>query len=401
MSEIKIANQEKTFPSNFPQWPYYSQDEINAVVKVLESGQVNQWTGRLVKNFEQAFAKTFQQPYAVAVANGSLALDLALKVADISSGDEVIVTPRSFIASASCVVLRGATPVFADVDAITQNITPETIEPLITDKTKAIIPVHLNGYPCDMPAIMDLANEHNLFVIEDCAQAHGAQIKEKPIGSFGHAAAFSFCQDKIMSTGGEGGMLLLNSEKDWQKAWSFKDHGKDYDTVFKDHPPGFRWVHQSIGTNWRMTEVQAVIGIKQLEKLPHWLARRTTIAQKLHDCLSPYQAIESFLPPPGIKPAWYRFSFHVNENRLNAYWDRKKVMAAIQAEGIPCLEICPEIYKEKAFETIDCPTPNCPTAQTLSNKVCVLLTHPTINDQDLELILNGLKKVINQASRCD
>src|SRR5690606_11358648 len=199
--------------------------------------------------------------YAVAVANGTLALDLALKALNVGDGDEVIVTPRTFLASVSCIVTAGATPVFADVDLNTQAISAETIAPVISAKTKAIIVVHLGGMPADMDPIMELARAHNIFVIEDCAQAHGATYKGKSVGSIGHIGAWSFCQDKIMTTGGEGGMVTTNSKDLWSAMWSYKDHGKSWEAVYeREHPPGFRWLHESFGTNWRMTEIQAVIG---------------------------------------------------------------------------------------------------------------------------------------------
>lgn len=296
MRKLAVDGGKKAYPHPFPSWPFYAEDEIKAVNDLLRNGKVNQWTSSTVNDFEKACSKAFDQPYAVAVANGSLALELALIAADIGPGDEVIVTPRSFIASVSCVVMRGATPVFADVDMESQNITPETIEAVISPRTKAVIPVHLNGWPCDMPGIMMLAKRYDLYVIEDCAQAHGAKINEKPIGSFGHATAFSFCQDKIMSTGGEGGMVLLRGGKKWRHAWSYKDHGKNFDTVFnKQQSPGFRWLHESFGTNWRMSGMQAVIGLKQIEKLPQWLARRRSNAEHLTKCLSSFSGIDGRL----------------------------------------------------------------------------------------------------------
>ena len=238
-------------------WPHYEPDEIAAVERVLTSGKVNQWTGQEVFSFEREYAAFLGRDHAVAVMNGSVALELALVALDVGPGDEVVTSPRTFIASASAAVMRGATPVFADVDPDSGNITAETIDRVLTPRTKAIIVVHLAGWPADMDPILELAAANDLTVIEDCAQAHGAAYHGRPVGSIGHAAAFSFCQDKIMTTGGEGGLLALDDERSWRVAWSFKDHGKSYDAVFnRQHPNGYRWLHESFGTNWRMTEVQ-------------------------------------------------------------------------------------------------------------------------------------------------
>ena len=398
LSKLAIDGGEKACPQPLPSWPVYADDEIEAVSQVLRSGKVNQWTGHAVTDFEQAFAKAFGQAHAVAVANGTVALELALIAADIGPGDEVIVTPRSFVASASCVVTRGATPVFADVDMLSQNITPKTIEAVTTPRTKAIIPVHLNGHPCDMPGIMKLAERRSLYVIEDCAQAHGAKIDGNPVGSFGQAAAFSFCQDKIMSTGGEGGMVLFRDKHDWRRAWSHKDHGKSYDTVFHgQHPLGFRWLHNNFGTNWRMTGMQAAIGLKQLEKLPRWHAQRQAIAIRLAECLSRFDAVEVPQSSKNIEHAWYRFSFHIGEKRLKPDWDHTYLMDAISEEGVPCLEVCPEIYREKAYDGYDMPKPDCPNAIALGKRVLQLQVHPTLDETALDNICRALTKVLSQA----
>jgi dTDP-4-amino-4,6-dideoxygalactose transaminase len=268
-------------------WPRFDEDEIAAAERVLRSGRTNYWTGTECKGFEEEFAAYHGVEHAVALANGTLALELALRILGVGPGDEVIVTPRSFFASASCVMQVGARPVFADVDRDSQNISAKSIKEKITAKTRAILPVHLAGWPCDMPAIMDLATEHGLVVVEDCAQAHGARINGKPVGSFGDAAAFSFCQDKIMSTAGEGGMLLTKESGAWQKAWEFRDHGKSLSRVFADdHPIGFRWLHESFGSNWRLTEIQGAIGRIQLKKLDGWVESRRLNAAHLRDGLS-------------------------------------------------------------------------------------------------------------------
>src|SRR4051812_27731385 len=254
-------------PGPDERWPYYAEDEIEAAADVLRSGRVNQWTGGEVFAFQDALARRFESPHCIALANGSLALELPLKAYGIGPGDEVVVAPRTFVASASCVRLMGAIPVFADVDPDSGNITAETIEAVLTERSRAIVPVHIAGWPCDMAAIMALAERRGLLVVEDCAQSHGAEIDGRPAGSFGQAAALSFCQDKIISTGGEGGATLFRDEAVWDRAWSYKDHGKDRVKATAPPGPGFRWVHDSVGTNWRLTGPQAAIGLAQLAKL--------------------------------------------------------------------------------------------------------------------------------------
>jgi dTDP-4-amino-4,6-dideoxygalactose transaminase len=379
-------------------WPKYEQDEIAAVIKVLESGKVNYWTGTECQEFEKEFAAYHGVKHAVALANGTLALELALRVLGVGHGDEVIVTPRSFFASASCAVQVGAKPVFADVDPDSQNITAETIEEKISSRTKAIIPVHLAGWPCDMPSLMELAAKHSLMVVEDCAQAHGARISGRPVGSFGNAAAFSFCQDKIMSTAGEGGMLLTNDSNAWQEAWEFRDHGKSMDRVLADdHPLGFRWLHQSFGSNWRLTEIQGAIGRIQLKKLDPWVARRNENAQRLIDGLHDIPALRIPRPPARITHANYKFYAFVVPGQLRPDWTRDKILAAIDAEGVPGWSgSCPEIYREEAFERHDYPV--LPIAHELGQTSIMLPVHPTLRDSEIDDMIQVVRKVISMAA---
>ena len=278
--------------TKFSPWPSFSQEESTAISKVLLSNKVNYWTGQEGRSFEKEFADFSDCKHAIAVSNGTLALDLALKGLDIGVGDEVIVTSRTFLASASSIVTCGAKPVFADVDTNSQNITAETIRAVQTENTKAIICVHLAGIPCEMDEIMALANECGIKVIEDCAQAHGSKYKGKSVGSFGHASAWSFCQDKIMTTGGEGGMVTTNDETLWKKMWAYKDHGKSWDAIYnKEHPPGFRWLHESFGTNWRLTEMQSAIGRIQLKRMKDWTEKRNANAVLIEQTLSTFDCI--------------------------------------------------------------------------------------------------------------
>jgi len=386
----------------FAPWPFYERDEIDAVSQVLASGLVNYWTGSECAQFEQAYAAYCGRRYAIALANGSVALELALHAFGVGPGNEVVTTSRTFIASASCAVLRGATPVMADVDPVSQNITADSIRAVLTPRTKAVIVVHLAGWPCDMDPILELASAHGLRVIEDCAQAHGATYQGRPVGSSGTAAAFSFCQDKIITTGGEGGMLLLDDTAAWEKAWAYKDHGKSYDAVFRrEHPPGFRWAHESFGSNWRMTEMQAAIGRLQLAKLPGWVARRQHLAGILSEGFAALPGVRVTRPGAGIGHAYYKYYAFLEPERLKPDWDHNRIINAINAEGIPCIAgSCSEIYLEKAF--IDAglaPAARLPTAQLLGATSLSFLVHPTLADADMRDTCIAVAKVMRAAAR--
>jgi dTDP-4-amino-4,6-dideoxygalactose transaminase len=384
----------------FAPWPDFDQDEVEAAIAPLRSGKVNYWTGSEGREFEKEFAAYSGCRHAIALANGSVALELALYALGIGTGDEVITTSRTFIASASCIVMRGAIPVLADVDPVSQNITADTIRPHITPRTRAIICVHLAGWPCDMDPIMELAREHGLKVIEDCAQAHGATYKGRPVGSLGDAAAFSFCQDKIMTTGGEGGMLTTNNEALWRKAWEFKDHGKSYDAVYnRQHAPGFRWLHESFGTNWRLTEMQSAIGRVQLRKLPGWTAVRRRHAAILMESFSQISALRITAAPPEVGHAMYKFYCFVRPELLG--WNRDRVMNAIVAEGIPCFSgSCSEIYREKAFVDAEYgPAERLPVAKELGETSLMFLVHPTLSETDMVDTCRAVEKVMKKTCR--
>ncbi len=383
-------------------WPYYGTDEIAAVTRILESGKVNYWhTGDESKSFEEEFAAAMGCRYGVALTNGTVALELALYAIGIEPGDEVIVTPRTFIASASCVVARGAVPVFADVDRDSGTITAETIAAVITPKTRAIIAVHLGGWPCDMDPIRELAGRHGLKVIEDCAQCHGATYKGKPCGSLGDVAAWSFCQDKIMSTGGEGGMLTTNDHDIWNKAWSYKDHGKSHDAVFNmSDKPGFKWLHESFGTNWRLTEMQSAIGRIQLAKLPDWVNRRRANAALLIEAFLKIPALRVPQAPEYISNSFYRCYAYVKPEMLNDGWNRDRIIADIAAQGLPGLSgICPEIYLEKAFESAGlCPDERLPIARELGETSMMFLVHPTMGSEHINKMIEAVNKTMEKAS---
>lgn len=385
----------------FEPWPSFTQEEADAVSKVLLSNKVNYWTGQECRAFEKEFAQFVGTKHAVAVANGTVALDVALKALGIGAGDDVIVTSRTFLASASSIVTAGANPVFADVELDSQDISRRTIEAVLTPNTKAIICVHLAGWMCDMDPIMQMAEEKGLYVIEDCAQAHGAMYKGKSAGSIGHIGAWSFCQDKIMTTGGEGGMVTTNDETLWKKMWSYKDHGKNYDSVYhKQHPPGFRWLHDSFGTNWRMMEMQAVIGRIQLKKIPEWTAVRNTNMARIQAAFenSPYFTVAK--PSADYVHAAYKCYVQVNVDALPKGWSRDRIMAEINALGVPCFSgSCSEVYLEKAFEgTPWRPEQRLKHAQQLGESSLMFVVHPTLSEQSLQKTVDAIQQVIARIS---
>lgn len=387
---------------NISPWPYYEADEIEAAIQTLSSGKVNYWTGELGKQFEGAYAKSVGKQFGIALSNGTVALELALRALGIKAGDEVIVASRSYVASASCLLLLGATPVFADLDINSGNISVETIAPLINKKTKAIIPVHVGGWPCDMPAIMMLANQYNLLVIEDCAQAHGAYIAGKPVGAWGHAAIFSFCQDKIISTGGEGGMLLLDDELVYKKAWAYKDIGRSYDAVYhQQHVEGFRWLTESAGSNFRMTEFQAAIGLKQLQKLPYWIKQRNNNANEIIAVLNQFDFIDTpaMQQIDGNSHAYYRLYAKVRKealiNGISGEKLRNSIINHLVTAGVPCFfGACAEVYREKLFEAI-APKERFPNAAGFSDLGFCFLVHHTITKEQLHLMKNSINQILS------
>lgn len=387
---------------SFPKWPFYDADERQAVDRVLQSGNVNYWTGQECREFEREYAAAAGTRHAIALTNGTVALELALYALGIGDGDEVVTTPRTFIASASCAVARGAKPVLADVDRDSQNITAQTIERVLTSRTKAIIAVHLAGWSCDLDPILALAKSRGIAVIEDCAQAHGAFYKGRPVGGIGDFGAFSFCQDKIITTAGEGGMLTLNDESAWAKAWAYKDHGKSFDTVYnKQHPPGFRWLHESFGTNWRLTEPQAAVGRLQLGKLPEWIARRRANAQRLIEGLSSLPCLRVPLPAADFYHSYYKFYAFINPETLKTGWSRDRFMSEVEARGVPCFSgSCSEIYLEKAFDLNGFrPAERLPVARELGETSLMLLVHPTLSGEHMDRVVDAVRDVAEGATR--
>ncbi|MDR5865937.1 DegT/DnrJ/EryC1/StrS family aminotransferase [Halomonas koreensis] len=390
----------------FSPWPSFTEEEAQAVQRVLLSNKVNYWTGTEGREFEREFAAFAQTDYAIAVANGTTALDLALKGLGIGEGegrgrDEVIVTSRTFLASASSIVTAGTVPVFADVDRDSQNITAETVAEKITPNTRAILAVHLAGWPCEMDALMALAERHGLCVIEDCAQAHGATYRGRSVGSIGHAGCWSFCQDKIMTTGGEGGMVTTNDEALWRRMWAYKDHGKSWNAVYeREHPPGFRWLHESFGTNWRLTEMQAAIGRIQLARMPEWKAARQANAQRIWQTAAECQGLRVPAIPEHIEHAAYKCYVFVEPERLEDGWDRDRIQQEIVARGVPCFSgSCSEVYREKAFDGTEWrPDKPLPVARELGEASLMFLCHPTLTEAEIDKTCDVLREVMDEAT---
>lgn len=389
--------------SNLTKWPYYSGDEKKIVNQTLSSGKVNYWTGNLCRKFETDFSNYIGTNYAISLNNGTVAIELALMAMNISNGDEVIVTPRSYVASVSSVVNVGAKPIFADIDPQSGNLTSETISKVISKKTKAVICVHITGIPCEMDKIMSLAKKMNLKVIEDCSQAHGAEYKGKKVGSFGDISTWSFCQDKIISTGGEGGMVTTNKYKFWNKIWKLKDHGKNHKKMMSNNSKktGFKWVHDDFGSNYRMTEMQAGIGITQLKKLDKWQKIREANSLRIINKFKEYKdAVEFFNYPKEMKFAWYRCCILINENKLNRGWSRDRIIREFNNNKIPCfVGPCPEIYLEKSFQKNNfSPKKRLKNAFDLGKMTIAFLVHPTLRREDVNNICDAIQKIMTKAS---
>ena len=382
-------------------WPHFGHEEIEAAAAVLRSGKVNYWTGEEGRLFEHEFAAFTGTRYAVALATGTVALELALYALGIGPGDEVIVPSRTFIASASCAVMRGAVPVCVDVDRDSQTITPETIRPAVSRRTKAIIAVHLAGWPCDMDSILSLARSLGIKVIEDCAQALGATYKDRPVGSLGDVGAFSFCQDKILTTGGEGGMITTNDKEVWNRAWTFKDHGKSYEGADQSqHPAEFRWLHDSFGTNWRLTEMQSAMGRVLLRKLPEMVSKRRALANILANAFSQNPLLRTTAPPEGIGHGYYKYYAFLRPELLADGWTRDRIIAAVCAEGVPCFSGgCSEIYLEKAFPERMRPRGRLKVARELADTSLMFLVHPTLTSEDMEDTYRAVEKVTRAAAK--
>lgn len=401
-ARLAIDGGEPVISRSLGVWPFVEPDDIDRVRAVLESNRLNYWTGTRGLAFEAALQSRFGCR-GIAMANGTVTLETALRVLGVGPGDEVIVPARTFIATASAVAMLGARPVVCDVELDSGNMSVATVQPLVTERTKALIPVHVGGWPVDMPALMAFARQKGLSVIEDCAQAIGATIDGQQVGTFGDFGSFSFCQDKIITTGGEGGALLAADESLWERAWTLKDHGKDPSLMFGDQPGDgalFRWVHTSFGTNLRMTEMQAELGLCGLERLDGYLEARRANAQTLADGLADVAGLEIPEAPAHYRHAFYRVHALVDESALAEGWSRDRILRAVRAEGAPCSQgVCAEIYREKAFERAGYAlSGELPVAAELGRRSLAFLVHPTLTAQDMRAVVEAVRKVFAAAS---
>ena len=391
-------------------YPFYNKNIIEKVTKILKSGRVNFWTGNECKKFEKEFSKYVENKYAVALSNGSVALELALKALRLKKGDEIIVSPRSFIISASCTLNLGLKPIFADIDD-NGNMNIDEIKRAYNKNVKAIIVVHLNGMSCDLDPILKFAKKNKIFLIEDCAQAHGAIYKGRKVGSFGHISTWSFCQDKIISTGGEGGMISTNNKKLWLKIWSLKDHGKNYKSVFyKKHKIGFKWLHDDFGSNYRMTEMQAVIGREQLKSLGKQIKKRNLIASLYLNELKDYYLKYDILKKPNFKcqtcplkqnlkkcnkciHAFYRLNLFIDKNKIK----QNQLIQQLHKNKINCgVGSCPEIYREKIFKKLKLyPKKRLPNAKLLGETSIMFPINPNKSLKEVKSEINLIKKIFN------
>ena len=392
------------------EYPHFGKPIIKKVNQVLKSGKVNYWTGNECKDFEKEFSNYHNVKYSLSVSNGSVALEIALKALNLKKKDSVIVTPRSFIISASCVLNLGLKPIFADVDD-NGNLSIEGIRKAYNKDVKAIIVVHLNGLSCDLDPILKFVKKNKLFLIEDCSQAHGAIYNSKKVGSFGHLSTWSFCQDKIMSTGGEGGMISTNNKKLWLKLWSMKDHGKNYKSVFyKKHKTVFKWLHDDLGSNYRMTEMQAAIGREQLKSLDKQIKRRNLIANLYLTELKDYYLKYDILKKPNFKfqtyhskknskiskqyiHAFYRLNLFINKNKIK----QNKLIQQLTKNKINCgVGACPEIYKEKIFKKLKLyPKKRLVNAKLLGETSIMFPINPFKSLIKIKSEINLIKKILN------
>ncbi len=388
---------------SFRKWPHFDASDVSAVGKILLSGKINRWTGNKNIEFESKMAEFAGVKRAIAVSNGTSALELALVGVGMRPGDEVIVPCRTFMASASCVAVRGGIPVVADVDIDSQDISIDSIKKLLTKRTRGIIAVHLMGWPCDMDPIMKFARANNLWVIEDCAQAHGAKYKGRPVGGIGDVGAWSFCQDKIITTGGEGGAVTVNDEAAYRRMWAYKDHGRDYEKVyFAKHPDGFKWFLESFGTNFRMTEMQAELGIRGLSKLEKWSRIRASNADSWRKVLEKFPCVRVPDIPKDIVHANYKFFFFTRPELLKRGWSAARIIREMNARGIPAFSgTCWNISQEGCFKRsgLSKSEKELPNAAALRDTSVMLLIHPTITKSDMEAAGKELEKILSQAQK--
>lgn len=413
MEKLAIEGGKPVNTEPFPMWPSFSEKTIQMVAEPLKTGKVNYWTGDIGVKFEKAWAEYNGAKYCVTTTSGTSALHTAVAALGIGPGDEVICPSYSFIASSFCILQAGALPVFADTD-YSHTIDPKDIEDKINERTRAILVVHLYGVVCDMDPIMEIARKYNLYVIEDCAQAHGGEYKGKKVGTIGDVGCFSFCQSKHFTTGGEGGAVITNNEDLYWECMSFRDHGYDVRERLRllELEKKLMYIHRRVGFNYRMTEIQSLIGLCELERFETWnLPNRRRNGRFLIEALKDHPLV--LYPPLDT------------EERKNAFWwapfvldiDRLKVpmkqfIAAMEAEGVPVYGVLwPEMYKEKAYTErvgfgrlnypfndpnarfIDYTKVECKTAKYLSERTLSFFTHPVYEIKHMEKYVEAFNKV--------
>ena len=391
-------------------YPFFDKNSINRVTKILRSGKVNYWEGIECNKFEKEFSKYLNNKYSVSLCNGSVALELGLKALNLKKGEQVIVTPRSFIISASAVLNLGLIPVFSDVDD-NGNINITNIIKIFNKKIKALIVVHLNGLSCDMDPILKFVKKRKIFLIEDCSQAHGAVYKGKKVGSLGDLSTWSFCRDKIISTGGEGGMISTNKKNLWHKIWSLKDHGKNFKRVFyQKHKTGFKWLHDDLGSNYRMTEMQAALGREQLNTLDKQIKTRNFIARLYINGLKDYFIKSDILKNLDLKcescplkknkikcnkctHSFYRLNLFINKKKINQI----KLIEQFNKKKIECtVGSCPEIYREKIFKNLGIyQKKRLQNAKLLGESSIMFPINPNKSLTKIKAEINSIKKILN------
>ncbi len=400
-----------------PGWPWFDEETIKAAMEPLKSGKVNYWTGKLGMAFEKKWAEYNGVKFAISASTGTSALHTALAALGIGPGDEVITVPYTFIASSFCVLQIGAIPVFVDVRREDHCIDPKEIEKKITSRTRAIIPVHLYGNICEMDEIMAIAKQHNLKVVEDAAEAHGAEYKGKKAGSIGDVGAYSFCQNKTFTTGGEGGMMITDDEDVAWEARSFRDHGYDVKKRMSllEMEQALPYIHRRVGFNYRMTEMQSAIGLKELEKLDSWnLPQRRKngelLIEQLKDCP---QILTLPVNNQQKKNGFYVFPVVLNLDALSC--DKSTFLKAVIAEGVYAWkEFWPQSYKENAFtehngfgrfkfpfeskeytdpESVKYNEVFCPNCAWLEERTFVVHIWPTLKEGHMRLVAKAIKKV--------
>ncbi len=422
-NELAINGGPKTITEPIPMWPAFDDNTIQAVVEPLKSGKVNYWTGSKGMEFEKKFAEWNGTKFAISTSNGTSALHTGLAGLGIGPGDEVIVPSYTFIASSFSILQAGAIPRFADVNKNDHCISVESASQLINERTKAIMPVHLYGNVADMDPLLELVNKHNLYVIEDNAEAYGGEYKGKKTGSLGNVGCCSFCQNKTFTTGGEGGMVVTDNEEVAWRCRSFRDHGYDVRERLRllEMEQKLPYIHTMLGWNYRMTEMQSVIGLCELDRIDSWnMPNRRRNAGILMDELKDVPQI-LYLPidTPERRNGWYVFPITLDIDAMDC--DMAKFLEAVEAEGAPCWKVFwPQCHTEQAYrehngfgfskfpfesrdytnpESVDYSKVDVPNAIWHQPRTFITFIFPTYGEELMHKIARSIKKVIQAYSK--